>query len=99
MHLLGTSFTMVLNPGTPPAVTVLDVAHYNFHNQKAVPPTLPIPVHAGDTIRITCTYDPMLAQELPMLRNVQPRFVTWGDGSSDEMCIGLARTSKVLPPH
>lgn len=99
MHLLGTSFSMVLNPGTPQAVTVLDVAHYNFHNQKAYTPTSPIPVHSGDTIRITCTYDPMLAQELPTLRKVQPHFVTWGDGSSDEMCIGLAWTSKVPPPH
>lgn len=99
MHLLGTSFSMVLNPGTPQAVTVLDVAHYNFHNQKAYTPTSPIPVHSGDTIRITCTYDPMLGQELPTLRKVQPHFVTWGDGSSDEMCIGLAWTSKVPPPH
>jgi hypothetical protein len=99
MHLLGTSFTMVLNPGTPQAVTVLDVAHYNFHNQKAYTPTSPIPIHAGDTIRITCTYDAQLAQELPSLRKVQPHFVTWGDGSSDEMCIGLAWTAKVLPPR
>ena len=99
MHLLGTGFTMVLNPGTPQAVTVLDVGHYNFHNQKAYTPVSPIPVHAGDTIRITCTYDAKLAQELPTLRRVQPHFVTWGDGSSDEMCIGLAWTSKVLPPH
>lgn len=98
-HLLGTSFTMVLNPGTPQAVTVLDVAHYNFHNQKAYTPPSPILIHVGDTIRITCTYDPKMAQGLPTLRKVQPHFATWGDGSSDEMCIGLAWTAKVPPPR
>ena len=39
----------------------------------------------GDTAKITCTYDPTLAQELPALHKVQPHFVTWGDGSSDEL--------------
>ena len=35
MHLLGQSFKLVLNPGTPQAVTVLNVPDYNFHYQKA----------------------------------------------------------------
>ena len=38
-----------------------------------------------------------LAQELPLLRKVPPHFVTWGDGSSDEMCLGIMLTSKTLP--
>ena len=45
MHLLGRSFTMVLNPGTPQAKTVLDVPNYNFHYQKAYNLRTPIPVH------------------------------------------------------
>ena len=97
MHLLGVSFTMVLDPGTPKQRTILDVPHYDFHNQKAYNLSTPIPVAAGDKVKITCTYDPTLAQELPSLRKVPPHFVTWGDGSSDEMCIGLMWTSKVLP--
>jgi hypothetical protein len=35
MHLLGTAFSMVLNPGTPQAKTILDVPDYNFDYQKA----------------------------------------------------------------
>ena len=35
MHLLGVAFTMVLNPGTPEAKTVLDVPDYNFHYQRS----------------------------------------------------------------
>jgi hypothetical protein len=96
MHLLGTAFTMVLNPGTPAAKTVLNVPNYNFHDQKSYN-VKPIPVTEGDQVKVTCTYNPTLAQELPILRKVPAHFVTWGDGSTDEMCIGIAWTSSVLP--
>ena len=100
MHLLGRAFQMVLNPGTPKARTVLDVANYDFHDQKSYNLAEPVPVTAGEPVKVTCTYDPTLAQELPILRAVPPHFVTWGDGSTDEMCIGLAWISKVRPdPH
>ena len=97
MHLLGRSFTMVLNPGTPQARTVLSVPNYNFDYQKAYNLSTPIPVKAGDKLQVNCTYDPRLAQELPILRKAPSHFVTWGDGSSDEMCIGLAWTSTTVP--
>jgi hypothetical protein len=97
MHLLGRSFSMVLDPGTPQARTVLNVPDYNFDYQKAYNLKTPIPVHAGEKLQITCTYDPTLAQKLPILRKVPPHFVTWGDGSSDEMCLGLTWTSRTLP--
>ncbi len=44
-----------------------------------------------------CTHQPTLAQQLPLLRGVPAHFVTWGDGSSDEMCLGLMWTSQSLP--
>jgi hypothetical protein len=97
MHLLGAAFKMVLNPGTPQEKTVLNVPNYDFHDQKSYNLTTPIPVRAGEPVRITCTYDPTLEAELPILRKAAPHFVTWGDGSTDEMCIGLAWTSKALP--
>jgi len=97
MHLLGRAFKMVLNPGTPEAKTVLNVPNYDFHDQRSYNLTTPIPVTAGEPVKVTCTYDPTLAQELPILRKAPPHFVTWGDGSTDEMCIGIAWTSKVLP--
>jgi hypothetical protein len=97
MHLLGRSFKLVLNPGTPQAKTVLDVPNYNFHYQKAYNLAQPIPVTAGEKLQVTCTYDPTLAQELPILRKAPSHFVTWGDGSSDEMCLGLSWISATLP--
>jgi hypothetical protein len=97
MHLLGVSFKMILNPGTPDAKTILDVPDYNFHYQKAYNLATPVAVTAGDTVQVQCTYNPALAQEQPLLRKVAPHFVTWGDGSSDEMCLGLMWTSASLP--
>jgi hypothetical protein len=97
MHLLGVSFSMVLNPGTPEAKTVLDVPDYNFHYQRSYNLTTPVHVTAGEPVQVTCTYNPTLAQQLPILRKAPPHFVTWGDGSTDEMCIGLAWISASLP--
>jgi hypothetical protein len=97
MHLLGVSFSLVLDPGTPQAKTVLDVPNYDFHYQKAYNLSTPIPVTAGESLQVNCTYNPALAQELPILRKAPPHFVTWGDGSSDEMCLGLVWTSATLP--
>jgi hypothetical protein len=48
-------------------------------------------------VQAQCTYNPALAQEQPLLRKVAPHFVTWGDGSADEMCLGLMWTSASLP--
>ncbi len=97
MHLLGQSFSMVLDPGTPQAKTILDVPDYNFHYQKAYNLSTPVAVTPGEKVQVTCNYDPTLAQELPILRKAPPHFVTWGDGSSDEMCLGLAWTSSTVP--
>jgi hypothetical protein len=97
MHLMGRSFTMVLNPGTSGARTVLNVPNYNFDYQKAYNLNSPIPVKAGDRLQINCTYDPRLAQQLPILRKAPSHYVTWGDGSSDEMCLGVAWTSTSVP--
>jgi hypothetical protein len=98
MHLLGKSLKITLNPGTPHATTVLDVPNYDFNNQAAHDVTPWLRVSPGDKLQVTCTYNPKLAQELPALRQLPPHFVTWGDGTSDEMCLGLA-VEVPLDPH
>jgi protein involved in polysaccharide export with SLBB domain len=49
----------------------------------------PVDVNPGDTVRVTCTHDATLRQKLPQLSKLPPRYVVWGDGTSDEMCLGL----------
>jgi hypothetical protein len=89
MHLLGRSMKIELNPGTPGAQTLLDVPNYNFDDQSTRLLPKPVTVKAGDTVRVTCTHDAGLRKLLPQLQGYQPRYVMWGDGTSDEMCLGL----------
>ncbi len=89
MHLTGRAMQVVLDPGTPNARTLLDVTNYNFDYQKTYAIAHPVMTKPGDTIGVTCTYDPTLAQELPQLRKLPPHFTVWGDGSSDEMCLAI----------
>ena len=89
MHLLGRSIKVELNPGTPKARTLLDVPVYNFDDQNAHPVSEPVTVAPGDVLRVTCTHDASLRRQLPELKPLPPRYVVWGDGTSDEMCLGI----------
>jgi hypothetical protein len=89
MHLLGRSIKIELNPGTAGAKTLLDIPVYNFDDQAIHPLAAPLAVKPGDTLRVTCTHDAGLRKLLPQLRTLPPRYVVWGDGTSDEMCLGL----------
>jgi hypothetical protein len=89
MHLLGRSIKMELNPGTAGAKTLLDVPQYNFDDQAIRPLASPVEVKKGDIVRVTCTHDAGLRKMLPQLKQLPPRYVVWGDGTSDEMCLGL----------
>ena len=89
MHLLGRSITVELNPGRPDGRSLLEVPAYNFDEQSVIPLPKPVAVKTGDTLRVTCTHDVTLRQRLPQLRKLPPRYVVWGEGTSDEMCLGL----------
>jgi hypothetical protein len=89
MHLLGRSISVELNPGTPNARTLLNQPGYNFDNQAAEVLPQPVQLNKGDTIRVTCTHDASLRSKLPQLKTLKPRYVVWGDGTSDEMCLAI----------
>ncbi|SHN25412.1 Copper type II ascorbate-dependent monooxygenase, C-terminal domain [Cryptosporangium aurantiacum] len=89
MHLLGRSIKIELNPGTPTAKTLLDVPAYDFDDQSIRPLATPVQVKAGDTYRVTCTHDASLRGQLPQLKGQPARYVVWGEGTSDEMCLGM----------
>jgi hypothetical protein len=89
MHLLGRAIKVELNPGTSKAQTLLDVPEYNFDNQALVPLAKPVKIAKGDTVRVTCTHDATLRKQLPQLQKLPPRYVVWGEGTSDEMCLGI----------
>jgi hypothetical protein len=94
MHLLGRSIKVERNPGTPGAQTLLGIPVYNFDDQSARPTPQPVTVKAGDTYRVTCTHDATLRAQLPQLKPLKPRYVVWGEGTADEMCLGIVIWSK-----
>jgi hypothetical protein len=94
MHLLGRSLKLTLNPGTATEQTILNVTNYNFDDQSSTILKTPIAVKAGDTIRVECTFDPTIRQKIMQLKNLPNRYVTWGEGSSDEMCLGVIAATK-----
>jgi hypothetical protein len=89
MHLLGRSISVVLQPGTDEEETLLDRAVWDFDNQQATPLDRPVRVDRDDTLRVTCTHDARLRSMVPELADEEPRYVTWGEGTSDEMCLGV----------
>ncbi len=89
MHLLGRSIKVELNPGTQKAKTLLDVPVFNFDDQSARALPQPVAVKPGDTLRVTCTHDAGLRKLVPALRTLEPRYVVWGEGTADEMCLGI----------
>ncbi len=97
MHLLGLTMTVTLNPGTPGQVTLLPPTAYDFHYQRSYAMSSPIAVHSGDTLSVSCTYNPLLRGSLPFLKNLPPRYVMWADGSSDEMCLAILSATYALP--
>ncbi len=38
---------------------------------------------------MTCTHDVSQRPHLSELSGVPPRYVVWGDGTTDEMCLGI----------
>jgi hypothetical protein len=94
MHLLGKKLKMTLNPGTEREKSILNVENYDFDDQSPIVLPEPINVASGDVIRIECVHDPSLRQVLPALKFLPPRYVTWGEGSSDEMCLGVLSVTR-----
>ena len=78
---------------------ILNVPNYNFHYQKAYNLAKPVHVKAGEPLQVRAPTTRLLLRNSP-LRKAPPHFVTWGDGSTDEMCLGLSWISATLPnPH
>jgi hypothetical protein len=89
MHLLGRRITVELNPGRPGARTLLDVHPWNFDEQGSVPVEPSARVRPGDTLRVTCRHSQQMRDLLPDLAELPERYVVWGEGTTDEMCLGI----------
>ncbi len=89
MHLLGRSIRIDLTRQDGTSQRLLDISAWDFDDQRATVLPNTVTVHAGDRLQVTCTHDAGLRRKLPALAKLPPRYVVWGEGSSDEMCLGI----------
>jgi hypothetical protein len=83
MHLLGREISIAVN-----GETVLDIDEWNFDDQGAVAVD-PVSVKAGDELTVTCRHDQAMRDINPSLEGQPERYVVWGEGTTDEMCLGI----------
>ena len=89
MHLLGRAITIDINKGTPKARRVLDITNWDFDNQTGEVLKKPAALKVGDKLTVTCTHDQSLRDALPAFEGQKERYVAWGEGTTDEMCLGI----------
>lgn len=90
MHLRGRDIQVVLDPGTPKQQMLLHIPAWDFHWQDVYYLVHPIRVGPGDSVRVTCSFDNSIADQ-PVVggQQLKPRYVVWGEGTTDEMCLGM----------
>ena len=80
MHQYGLSYRMTLHPDSEQATVLLDIPRWDFNWQLNYQPVTPVPVTAGDTVRVECSWDRSLRPTQPM------RYLVFAEGTDDEMC-------------
>ena len=95
MHLLGESIRIEANPGRPgrhhrarhPAVGL---------RQPGLDSRWPSRCSStsGDTLRVTCRHDQANRDLLPAFDGKPDRYVLWGEGTTDEMCLGIVMVTR-----
>jgi hypothetical protein len=94
MHYRGRDISLVLDPGTSNEQTLLHIPAWDFHWQDAYYLEHPVVVAPGETLRVRCTFDNSReAQPVVAAKQLTPRYVLWGEGTTDEMCLGLLQVA------
>jgi Copper type II ascorbate-dependent monooxygenase, C-terminal domain len=95
MHLRGRDIRVVLDPGTAKERTLLHIPAWDFHWQDVYYLKTPVHVTPADTVRVSCTFDNSKADQ-PVVGSKQltPRYVLWGEGTTDEMCLGMLSVAR-----
>jgi hypothetical protein len=89
MHLRGQDIRIDLN-----GQTLLHIPHWQFHWQDAYYLQQPVDASVGDKLTVTCRFDnSRTSQPLVYGKQMTPRYVLWGEGTTDEMCLGLLQTA------
>lgn len=90
MHLRGKSERLEIVHADGGSTCLLDVPDWDFHWQGGYAFSEPKVFHPGDQLKISCHWDNS-ARNQPWVGGVQeaPRDLNWGEGTHDEMCLGI----------
>lgn len=79
MHTLGQSARLSIERSASQAEQcLLDIPQWDFHWQGSYDLVEPVSLSPGDKLGISCTWD-----------NPTTKSIAWGEGTGDEMCLGL----------
>jgi hypothetical protein len=93
MHLRGVDIRIQLDVHGH-WITLLHIPHWSFHWQDFYTLHRPIHAPAGSIVRVSCRFDNSpLKQPVIHGKLLAPRYVVWGEGTTDEMCLGVLQTS------
>ena len=89
-HTRGSRSTLEIERAGGTKECVLQIPHWNFHWQGAYDLAQPKRVRINDRLAIECHWDNTAANQ-PVIGGQQqpPRDLNWGEGTNDEMCLGL----------
>jgi hypothetical protein len=86
MHLRGRDVSLQLLSGGRTR-TLLHIPAWDFRWQDEYFLQQPIAVRPGDVLRLSCRFDNSADAQPPAVP--RPRYVLWGEGTTDEMCLGM----------
>lgn len=87
MHLLGRTFEMVVTMPDGTKKPIVKIDDWDFKWQDTYTYKTPMKLPKGATVTLTATYDN--SENNPRNPNSPPKRVTWGEETTDEMCIGF----------
>jgi hypothetical protein len=87
MHLLGRKMVVEMKPPDGPAQCLIDIEDWDFNWQGAYLYRQPIDVPAGTRLSLRAWYDNSSSN--PKNPNSPPQAVSWGEATTDEMCIAF----------
>jgi mono/diheme cytochrome c family protein len=87
MHLLGRKMSVEMTPAGAAPECLVDIPDWEFNWQGVYLYRNPIDVPAGTKLSLRALYDNSLAN--PQNPNNPPKSVSWGEATTDEMCIAF----------
>ena len=99
MHLFGTRVRVeVRDPGGADPECVLDIPRWDFNWQRGYDLVRPVTFRAGRELGVQCWWDNSAGNQ-PIVdgKRLEPADLDWGEGTLDEMCLGVLYVTRAEP--